>query len=156
VNYEASRKILAAFEEEGVRYLVFGGVALNLHGLPRFTEDLDVFIEPTRENVEAVKRALRKVYDDPNIDEISADDLLGDYPAVQYVPPEGTFHIDILTRLGEAFEFADLEPDTTSLEGVLVRLVSPRTLWRMKRDTVRPKDRLDAEGLRAKYAFEGD
>jgi hypothetical protein len=156
VNYDASRKILAAFEDEGVRYLVFGGVAVNLHGLPRFTEDLDVFIEPTRENVEAVKRALRKVYDDPNIDEISADDLLGDYPAVQYVPPEGTFHVDILTRLGEAFGFSDLEPDRTSLEGVEVRLVSPRTLWRMKKDTVRAKDRLDADGLRVKYGFEGD
>ena len=45
MNYEASRKILKAFEDEGVRYLVFGGVAVNLHGLPRFTEDLDVFIE---------------------------------------------------------------------------------------------------------------
>lgn len=156
MNYEASRKILAAFEAEGVRYLVFGGVAVNLHGLPRFTEDLDVFIEPTRENVEAVKRALARVYDDPNIEMITAEDLLGDYPAVQYVPPEGTFHVDILTRLGEAFRFADLEPDTTTLEGVNVRLVSPRTLWRMKRDTVRPKDRLDADGLREKYGFEGD
>jgi hypothetical protein len=156
LNYDASRKILAAFEEEGVRYLVFGGVAVNLHGLPRFTDDLDVFIEPTRENVEAVKRALRRVYDDPNIDEISADELLGDYPAVQYVPPEGTFHVDILTRLGEAFRFSDLEPDTTTLEGVTVRLVSPRTLFRMKKDTVRPKDRLDADGLRVKYGFGDD
>lgn len=156
MNYEASRKILAAFGEEGVRYLVFGGVAMNLHGLPRFTEDLDVFIEPTRENVDAVKRALRKVYDDPNIDEISAEDLLGEYPAVQYVPPEGTFHVDILTRLGEAFRFADLEPDTTSLEGVMVHLVTPKTLWRMKKDTVRPKDRLDADGLRAKYGLVED
>jgi hypothetical protein len=154
MNYAASRRILAAFEEEGVRYLVFGGVAMNLHGLPRFTEDLDVFIEPTRENVEAVKRALRKVYDDPNIDEISADELVGDYPAVQYVPPEGDFHVDILTRLGEAFRFEDLEPDETTLDGVKVKLVSPRTLFRMKKDTVRPKDRLDADGLRAKYGFE--
>lgn len=154
MNYEASRKILAAFEEEGVRYLVFGGVAMNLHGLPRFTEDLDVFIEPTRENVEAVKRALRRVYDDPSIDEISPDELVGEYPAVQYVPPDGTFHIDILTRLGEAFRFEDLEPDETTLDGVKVKLVSPRTLFRMKRDTVRPKDRLDADGLRAKYGFE--
>ena len=154
MNYAASRRILAAFEEEGVRYLVFGGAAMNLHGLPRFTEDLDVFIEPTRENVEAVKRALRKVYDDPNIDEISADDLVGEYPAVQYVPPEGDFHVDILTRLGEAFRFEDLEPDETMLDGVKVRLVSPRTLFRMKKDTVRPKDRLDADGLRAKYGFE--
>ena len=127
---------------------------MNLHGLPRFTEDLDVFIEPTRENVEAVKRALRKVYDDPNIDEISADDLVGEYPAVQYVPPEGDFHVDILTRLGEAFRFDDLEPDETTLDGVRVRLVSPRTLFRMKKDTVRPKDRVDADGLRAKYGFE--
>lgn len=154
MNYEASRKILAAFEAEGVRYLVFGGVAMNLHGLPRFTEDLDVFIEPTRENVEAVKRALRRVYDDPSIEEISADDLVGEYPAVQYVPPEGTFHVDILTRLGEAFRFEDLEPDVTTLEGVTVRLVSPRTLFQMKKGTVRPKDRLDADGLRAKYGFE--
>ena len=127
---------------------------MNLHGIPRFTEDLGVFIEPTRENVEAVKRALRKVYDDPNIDEISADDLAGEYPAVQYVPPEGDFHVDILTRLGDAFRFEDLEPDETTLEGVKVRLVSPRTLFRMKKDTVRPKDRLDADGLRAKYGFE--
>jgi hypothetical protein len=155
LNYEASRKIMAAFEEEGVRYLVFGGVAMNLHGLPRFTEDLDVFIEPTRENVEAVKRALRRVYDDPSIDEISADELVGDYPAVQYVPPEGTFHVDILTRLGDAFRYADLEADTTSLDGVTVRLVSPETLYRMKKDTVRPKDRLDADGLRIKYGFGG-
>jgi len=154
MNYAASRRILAAFEEEGVRYLVFGGAAMNLHGLPRFTEDLDVFIEPTRENVEAVKRALRKVYDDPNIEEISADDLVGEYPAVQYVPPEGDFHVDILTRLGKAFRFEDLEPDETTLDGVKVRLVSPRTLFRMKKDTVRPKDRLDADGLRAKYGFE--
>jgi hypothetical protein len=153
VNYEASRKILAAFEAEGVRYLVFGGVAMNLHGLPRFTEDLDVFIEPTRENVEAVKRALRRVYDDPNIEEISPDELVGEYPAVQYVPPEGTFHLDILTRLGEAFRFEDLEADETMLDGVRVKLVSPRTLFRMKRDTVRPKDRLDADGLRSKYGF---
>lgn len=154
MNYAASRRILAAFEEEGVRYLVFGGAAMNLHGLPRFTEDLDVFVEPTRENVEAVKRALRRVYDDPSIEEISADDLVGEYPAVQYVPPEGDFHVDILTRLGEAFRFEDLEPDETTLEGVKVRLVSPRTLFRMKKDTVRPKDRLDADGLRAKYGFE--
>ena len=79
---------------------------------------------------------------------------MGEYPAVQYVPPEGDFHVDILTRLGEAFRFEDLEPDETTLDGVKVRLVSPRTLFRMKRDTVRPKDRLDADGLRAKYGFE--
>ena len=79
MNYAASRRMLAAFEEEGVRYLVFGGAAMNLHGLPRFTEDLDVFVEPTRENVEAVKRALRKVYDDPSIEETLRDEYQLEY-----------------------------------------------------------------------------
>jgi hypothetical protein len=50
---------------------------------------------------ERVRAALRAVFADPNVDEITTEDLLGDYPAVQYVPPTGTFHIDILTRLGE-------------------------------------------------------
>lgn len=59
-----------------------------MHGLPRFTEDRDIFVAPERENVEALERALHSVFADPSIDEISADDLLGDYPAIQYVPPE--------------------------------------------------------------------
>ena len=48
----------------------------------RATEDLDFFIRATAENVERLKRAFQQVYsDDPNIDDISADDLLGEYPA---------------------------------------------------------------------------
>jgi hypothetical protein len=49
--------VLAALEREGVRYVVFGAAALNLHGLARFTEDLDLFIAPDVENVQALKRA---------------------------------------------------------------------------------------------------
>lgn len=42
----------AALEREGVEYAIFGAAALNLHGLARFTEDLDVFIAPSAENIE--------------------------------------------------------------------------------------------------------
>jgi len=41
---------------------------------------------------------LSSVFDDPAIEEITAEDLAGDYPAIQYVPPSGTFHLDLLTR----------------------------------------------------------
>jgi len=156
VDYDAVKIILVAFEREGVRYVVFGGAALNLHGLARFTEDLDVFIAAERDNVEALKRALRSVYDDPTIDQISADDLLGEYPAVQYVPPHGTFHLDILTRLGEAFRFEDLERERLPLEDLSVWVVTARTLYRMKKDTVRPKDRVDAAALCERFDLEGD
>jgi hypothetical protein len=47
VDFATLKAVLAAFEREGVRYAVFGAAALNLHGLARFTEDLDVFLEPT-------------------------------------------------------------------------------------------------------------
>src|SRR5205814_1429552 len=109
VDYESTKRVLAALEREGVRYVVFGAAALNFHGLARFTEDLDLFVAPERDSIERLKRALHSVFDDAHIDEISSSDLMGEYPAVQYVPPEGTFHIDILTRLGDAFRFDDLE-----------------------------------------------
>lgn len=146
-------RVLAALERERVRYAVFGAVAVNVHGLPRSTEDLDIFVDPEHENILALKRALHSVFADPSIDEISSDDLIGDYPAIQYVPPEGAFYIDILTRLGEAFRFRDLETQRLPFEGLLVTVVTPRQLYLMKRDTVRPKDRMDAEALRRKFGF---
>jgi hypothetical protein len=87
MDYDLTRQVLEAFEREGVEYVIFGAVAVNLQGLARATEDLDVFIAPQVGNVERLRIALRSVFDDPNIEEITAEDLLGDYPAVQYVPP---------------------------------------------------------------------
>lgn len=71
-------RVLGALEREHVRYVIFGAVAVNVHGLPRFTEDLDIFVAPERENVDSLKRALHSVFADPSSDEISADDLMGD------------------------------------------------------------------------------
>ena len=154
MDYEQALRVLGALERKGVRYAVFGGAALNLHGLPRFTDDLDVFLAPERDSIERLKEALRSVYDDPSIDEIEADDLLGAYPAVQYVPPTGSFHLDLVTRLGEAFRFQDLETERIRFGDLTVTVVSPRTLYRMKKDTVRLQDRADAEILRKHFDLE--
>ena len=78
MDYDAFRSVLQALEREAVRYVVFGAGAMNLLGLARFTEDLDIFIAPTTENVQRLRRALRSVFDDPSIDEIVAEDLCGD------------------------------------------------------------------------------
>jgi hypothetical protein len=156
MEFEVLKRVMAALEARGVRYAIFGAVALNLHGLARSTEDLDLFIAPTRENVERLKQALRDAIDDPEIDQITADDLLGDYPAVQYFPPGGAFHIDILTRLGEAFAFDDLEIERVPYEDLTVTAITPRMLYRMKRDTVRPKDRADADAVRRRFQLDED
>ena len=147
-------EILGAFNREGVEYKVVGAVALNLIGLPRATTDLDVFVAPSAANVERLKVALRSVFDDPCIDEIDADDFLGDYPAIQYVPPEGDFHIDILNRLGEAFSWDDVEAEDRRFEELTVPVATPAMLVRMKQDTVRLQDRADAARVRARYGLE--
>jgi len=151
MDYEVIKRLLGALEQTGVRYAVFGAVAMNLHGLARFTADVDLFVEPTVENIDRLKVALRTVVDDPAIEEISADDLLGDYPAVQYNPPDATFHIDILTRLGEAYAFADLQVERVPLDELTVSVVTPQTLYEMKRDTVRLKDKADAQMLKRRF-----
>jgi hypothetical protein len=153
MDYDLTKSVLAALEREGVQYVVFGAVALALHGLPRATEDLDIFIAPERDNVERLKAALRSVFEDPCIEEITADDLLGEFPAVQYVPPSGNFHIDVLTRLGELFDFANLASERIDFDGVSVWVVTPEMLYRMKKATVRPKDWGDAQRLAHRFGL---
>lgn len=127
---------------------------MNLHGLLRATEDLDVFVRPDPQNIERRRNALRDVWDDPSIDEITAEDLCGDYPAVRYGPPEGDLYLDILTRLGEATAYVDLEFETKVVDEIAVRVATPRTLYDMKKGTVRPIDHADARALRAAFKFD--
>jgi hypothetical protein len=149
-------RVLKALEAEEVEYVLVGGVAMNIHGILRATEDADLFIRPTEENVARLRRALHRVYADPDIDEISAADLLGDYPAVRYYPPTGTLFLDILTRLGEFASYADLEAQEMELEGIRIRVATPRTLYWLKKGTVPGIDRSDAERLRQRFGIVED
>lgn len=153
MDYDVIKRLLAAFERHQVAYAIFGAVALGVHGLTRFTEDLDLFVSPDTANIDRLKRALREVFDDPSIDEISSEEMAGPYPAIRYVPPAGSFYLDIVTRLGEAFAFGDLETERAPFDELTVTVVSAKTLYRMKRDTVRLKDRADAEALRRHFGW---
>lgn len=68
-------EVIASLNRANVDYVVVGGVALNLHGLLRATEDLDIFVRPDPENIARLRDALRRVWDDPDIDQITATDL---------------------------------------------------------------------------------
>lgn len=147
---ETIRALFAALRDENVEYVLVGGLAMDVLGIGRFTEDIDLFVRPTPANVDRLRRALRRVWQDPSIDDITAADLAGDYPAVQYVAPDGT-PIDILARLGEAFAFADIEASVHTYGDVDVKVATPTTLYRMKRDTVRLRDKADAQVLKEKF-----
>ena len=156
MDFERFLDLLRALERHSVDYVLVGGVALNLHGLVRTTEDIDLFVRPEEHNIVRLKRALSSVWDDPDIEQITAADLAGEYPTIRYGPPGEDFVIDLLSRLGTAFQFEDIQADTVDVEGVQVRLATPSMLYRMKRDTVRPIDRADAAALREKFGIQDE
>jgi len=155
MDFDEVMRVLASFEKEKLEYVLVGGVALNFHGIARATEDIDLFVRPDSDNIERLRRALKQLYDDPSIDEISVDDLTGDYPTIRYVPPHGELFLDIIVRLGEFADYADLEIEHIDVQGVKVRVASPQTLYWLKKDTLRPIDRADAEALSEKFRLGG-
>jgi hypothetical protein len=103
VDRDEVLRVLRAFAASGLEYVLIGAAAMGVHGLVRATEDVDLFIRATAENVARLREALRQAYGgDSHIDEITAEDLLGEYPALRYYPPTGDLYFDIMTRLGDA------------------------------------------------------
>jgi hypothetical protein len=147
--------LLRALNAEEVQYVLFGGQAVNLHGILRFTDDIDLFVSAAPENVERLRRALRRVWTDPAIDDIRAEDLAGEYAVVRYGTPDD-FYIDLVSRLGTAYAFADLEAEWIERGGVRAHVATPQMLYRMKKSTVRPLDRADAVDLKEKFHLEED
>ena len=156
MDFERFLAFLRELERNMVDYVLVGGVALNLHGIIRATEDIDLFVRPEARNVERLRNALRSVWNDSDIDQITAEDLAGDYPTIRYGPPGEDFVIDFLSRLGSAFRFEDIQAETVDVEGVQVRLATPVMLYRMKRNTVRPIDRADAAALKEKFEIQDE
>lgn len=56
-----------------------------------------------------------------------------------------------MTRLGEAASFETVEQQDKEVEGIRVRVATPAALYRLKKGTVRPIDRQDAEALRRRF-----
>ncbi len=138
------------FDAAGLDYVLIGATAMGVHGLIRATEDIDLFVRPNPDNIERLRTALTAAYEgDPNIRDISTDDLLGEYPAVRYYPPSGDLYFDILTRLGETVTFESIERERKEVAGTMVWVATPAALYRLKKGTVRARDHQDAAALRS-------
>lgn len=152
-------KLLQLFRElqkKQVAYVLVGGVAMGLLGLVRATEDVDIFVKPDEENIRRLREALRAVWDDPEIEKISASDLAGEYPVVRYGPPDGDFVVDILAQLGHSWRFEDIEALVVVWESVAIPVATPQSMYRMKKATSRPIDQADAASLKEKFGLGDD
>lgn len=152
VDRDEIMRVLRAFESAGLEYVLIDAAAMAFHGLVRATADLDFFIRATPENIERLRTALRQAYQgDPEIDAISSEDLLGEYPAVRYAPPQGNLYLDVLTRLGEVASFETVQAEIKDIDGTPVRVATPAALYRLKKGTVRLQDQADAAALRERF-----
>ena len=152
MDFEKVLQLLAALRDRGVDYVLVGAIGMTVHGIVRATQDVDLFVRPEEGNIARLREALQSVFpEDASIDEITAADLAGDYPAIRYSSPDGSLQVDLLSRLGRAFSFEDLRYEDRLYEGVPVRVATPETLYRMKKDTVRLQDRADAETLKEMF-----
>lgn len=138
-------RMFKAFEKANVRYILIAGFAVVLYGMQRLTRDIDIFVEMVPENIENLRKALVSVYQDRSIEEITFEEL-EKYSVIRYVAPDG-FCVDIISRLGDAFSYKDLDFKKVEIEGIEVRIATPETLLRLNKDTVRPEDKMDADFL---------
>ena len=141
-------KLLARLVDAAVEFIVVGGVAVTLHGYARLTEDVDILIRHTPENVSRLLECLSN-YGEGFARELNPDDFTDEEGAIRVVEETERAQIDIFTRLS-GLRFEDLSLDASSFVFAerTVSYASKQALIRLKEGSHRDKDRMDASALR--------
>ena len=138
------KDLLQSFAKHDVRYLIVGGYAVIYHAQPRYTKDLDLWLEPTAENAGKVARALRE-FGVPLI-EITEDDFA--HEGTQFMIGRPPNAIDFLTSV-PGLTFASCWPNrsTTNDLGFETHYLGRENLISAKLFAGRHQDKADVEEL---------
>ncbi|MFH2064217.1 MAG: DUF6036 family nucleotidyltransferase [Pseudomonadota bacterium] len=138
------KEFIELLNEHKVRYLVVGGYAVAFHGHPRYTKDLDVWIDLSPENADNIIKALEK-FGFGSLG-LKPEDFLESDQIVQLGYPPN--RIDILTTLTKIkFEDCYRARVEVEIQGVKINFIDLENLKQNKRATGRPQDLADAESL---------
>ena len=136
--------LFSIFNDEAVEYLVAGAHAVMFHTVPRYTKDLDVWVNPTPENAERVYRALKR-FGAP-LEDVSVEDL--QQPDLMYQIGVAPNRIDVMMGIaGVTFEEAWPDRVQSTYGGIAIQVLGRKTLVKAKRASGRPQDLLDADNL---------
>jgi hypothetical protein len=132
------------FLSHGVKFMIIGGYAVTAHGHPRYTGDINFFVEKSMENAERIVRAVHEFFGP--LPEVQVENFLDEERMSQFgVPP---YRIDILTKIrGVSFEEAYPRRVMFSLAGLEVPFIGIDDLKQNKRSTGRHKDLGDVDAL---------
>lgn len=140
------RDLLAAFSAHDVRFLIVGGYAVTFHSRPRFTKDLDLWVDPTPENSQRVAAALSAFGAPLQAHGVVAQDFTVRGTVYQLgMQPN---RVDVLTAI-EGLEFGPCHARRVDARfgDVPVAYLSRDDLITNKRAVGRPQDLLDADEL---------
>jgi len=142
------RDILSELSAAGADFLLVGAYALAVHGLPRATGDLDIFVRPTRKNAGKVWKALVR-FGAP-LAGVSKEDFSRPGKVVQLGVAPG--RIDLLTAIdGVDFAEAWASRQEVEVEGLRIPVLGRAALIRNKRASGRPQDLADVKRLEGAF-----
>ncbi len=138
------RDLFRALNESDVRYLVVGAYAVMYHTEPRYTKDLDIWVEPSPENARQVWQAL-SAFAAP-LQVVTLEDFTN--PDIVFHMGREPNRVDILTGIADV-EFASAwkRRIRTTYDDQRIWVLNRLDLIRNKRAAGRPRDLLDARKL---------
>jgi len=138
------KEFIQSLNEHNVRYLIIGGYAVAFHGHPRYTKDLDVWIELNRRNAANILKALTQFgFGSLGLTE---DDFLEPDQIIQLGYPPS--RIDILTTLeGVDFEDCYASKVITTIDDIPMNFIDLENLKKNKKAAGRLQDLADLENL---------
>jgi len=138
------REFIELLNSHGVKYVIVGGYAVAYHGFPRYTGDIDFFIEVSQDNAERMSKVVAAFGFGST--GLTSRAFLEEGVIVQLgVPPN---RIDIVTGLtGVDFDEAWASKVAAELDGIPVHFLSKDVLIKNKAATGRARDQADIEDI---------
>ncbi len=147
-TWEDLKSIVRYLHEAGVQYALVGGYALAAHGFSRFTEDIDILVEPSPENSRRWIVALANLPDAATQELLREPDVFASDKRYA-IRVNDEFTIDLMPAIA-GYSWQEMLPFMVErdLDGVPLRLLNLEGLLKTKQGA-RPKDQMDAQVLRA-------
>jgi len=145
-------KTVARFlDEAGVEYALVGAYAIAAHGFNRYTEDIDILVNPSAENSRRWILALSRLPDAAAAELTAERDVFADDKRYA-IRINDEFTVDVLPSIA-GIGWEEMKPHITStkIDDVAVRLLDLRGLLKTKQGA-RPKDQMDAAVIEAALA----
>jgi predicted nucleotidyltransferase len=146
-TWDDVKQLARMLNDAGVEYALVGGYAIAAHGFNRFSEDVDILVNPTAENSRRWVLALSELPDHATRELVTKPDVFAS-DARYALRINDEFTIDVMPSIaGHTWEEMRGHIETIDLEGVPLRLLNLKGLLLTKQG-VRPKDQMDAAVLR--------